>query len=241
MSRLEERVRRLSLVSIFEPLSQEEIERLDGQLTNIHLERGEFLYTPEDRSEKLYVLLKGRVREYKVVDDRELTIVVLETGMVFGEMALTAQEFRGVYAQALEPSEVSVISRKNLEQIILDKPQVGVKIAQVLSERLRWYGTRLEDITLRDVPARLASLILSFIEIEGVVSTHHQLKIPTHYTHRELGTMIGVKREAVTRAFARLQDAGAVELRRRYIFVVNVEALRRIARPTSELVGRFVS
>jgi CRP/FNR family cyclic AMP-dependent transcriptional regulator len=223
MSRLDERVRRLSQVSIFEPLSREEIERLDGQLTHVRLERGEILYTPEDRREHLCVLQKGRVREYKVVDDRELTLVVLETGMVFGEMALTA-----------------VMSRKHLEHIMLDKPEVGVKIAHVLSERLRWYETRLEDITLKDVPARLASLILSLIESQGVVSTHNQLKIPTRFTHRELGTMIGVKREAVTRAFARLQDTGAVELRRRHIFVVNVEALRRLARYTSEFAGPLV-
>src|SRR5215208_4520033 len=156
MSRQEERLRRLSLVSIFDPLSREEIERLDGQLTNVRLERGEILYTPEDRNEKLYILQKGRVREFKVVDDRELTMVVLETGMVFGEMALTAQEFRGVYVEAMEPSEVSVMNRKQLERIILDKPEVGVKMAHALSERLRWYAARLEDITLKDVPARLA-------------------------------------------------------------------------------------
>jgi CRP/FNR family transcriptional regulator len=132
------------------------------------------------------------------------------------------------------------MNRKQLERIILDKPEVGVKMAHALSERLRWYAARLEDITLKDVPARLASLILSLIETEGVVSTYHQLKVPTHYTHRELGTMIGVKREAVTRAFARLQDTGAVELRRRHIFVADVEALRRLARYTTEFAGPIV-
>jgi CRP/FNR family cyclic AMP-dependent transcriptional regulator len=44
------------------------------------------------------------------------------------------------------------------------------------------------------------------------VTRWNQLKIPNHYTHQQLGTMIGAKREAVTRAFARLQDEGAVEL-----------------------------
>jgi len=52
--------------------------------------------------------------------------------------------------------------------------------------------------------------------------------------------MIRVKREAVTRAFVPLQDTGAVELRRRHIFVVNVEALRRLARYSRELARRIV-
>lgn len=233
MSNVDERLRRLSLVNIFEPLSREELERLEGELANVHLESGEFVYTPGDRTGNLYVLQRGRVREYKIIDARELTLIVLETGMVFGELALTNQELRGVYAQAMEPSEVSVISRNHLERLMREKPEVGLEVAHALSERLRWYETRLEDITLKDVPARLASLILLLIETEGVVSTHNQIKIPTHYTHRELGTVIGVKREAVTRAFARLQDLGAVELKRRHIFVVDVESLRRLARYSS--------
>ena len=62
-----------------------------------------------------------------------------------------------------------------------------------------------------------------------MVSGEHRLKIPTHYTHQRLGTMIGANREAVTRAFAQLQDEGIVELRRRLIYVSDVEALGRAA------------
>jgi CRP/FNR family transcriptional regulator, cyclic AMP receptor protein len=66
------------------------------------------------------------------------------------------------------------------------------------------------------------------IESEGVVSGRG-LKVPTRYSHQHLGTMIGVSREAVTRAFAQLQDEGAVELIRRNIYVIDREALERIA------------
>src|SRR5215207_8760487 len=132
-------------------------------------------------------------------------------------------------AQALEPSEISVMSRDQLEHLILEKPQVGVQIMYLLGERLRRCETRLEDITLRDVLARLAGLILSLVDREAVVTRWNLLKIPNHYTHEQLGTMIGAKRESVTRAFARLQDEGAVELRRRLIHVADVQILRRFA------------
>jgi hypothetical protein len=57
-----ERIRLLSLVDIFEPLSTGEIEQLNGQLSDIHLDPGEIFYTPHDRSERLFLLWKGRVR-----------------------------------------------------------------------------------------------------------------------------------------------------------------------------------
>ena len=75
----------------------------------------------------------------------------------------------------------------------------------------------------------MASLIALLLESEGVVTGQHRLKIPTHYTHQHLGTMVGANREAVTRAFAQLQDEGIVELKRRLIYVADVEALRRRA------------
>ena|SRR5215204_2599790 len=221
----EERIRLLSLVDIFDSLSTEEIERLNGQLPDVHLKRGEIFYSPEDRSERLFVLWKGRVRVYKTTDRREFTLAVVEAGTLFGEMALTAQRLQEAYAQAMEKSEVSVIRHEDLERLILEKPEVGLQIVHLLSERLRRYETRLEDITLKDITARLASLILLLLESEGVVGQNY-LKIPTHYTHRQLGTMIGVNREAVTRAFTELQDKGLVELRRRLIYIADAKALR---------------
>ena len=41
--------------------------------------------------------------------------------------------------------------------------------------------------------------------------------------------MIGANREAVTRAFARLREAGAAETKRRYIHVENIETLKAAA------------
>jgi CRP-like cAMP-binding protein len=109
-----ERIRLLSLVDVFEPLSAEEIERLNGQLPDVHLEPGDIFYSPQDRIERLFVLWKGRVRVYKTGDGRQFTLAVVEAGTMFGEMALTAQRLQEAYAQAMEPSEVSVICREDL-------------------------------------------------------------------------------------------------------------------------------
>jgi CRP-like cAMP-binding protein len=225
----EERIRLLSLVDVFDPLSEEEIEQLNGQLFDVHLEPGQIFYTPQDQSERLFVLWKGRVRIYKTTDGREFTLATVEAGTVFGEMALTAQQLQGAYAQAMEPSELSIMHREDLERLMLEKPEVGLQISHLLSERLRRYETRLEDITLKDVSTRLASLLVLLLESEGVVTGDHSLKIPTHYTHQHLGTMVGANREAVTRAFGQLQNEGIVELKRRLIYVPDAEALRRRA------------
>jgi CRP-like cAMP-binding protein len=228
MMPLEEEVQVVSRVEILEPLSEEELRELLRQSPDTHLDPGETFYTPEDTTENLYILKKGRVRIFRQSDGRELTLAEIEPGTIFGEMALTAQRIRGAYAQALEPSILITMSRADLEHLMLNKPEVGIRITHLLSERLHSYEERMEDLTLKDIHARLANLILLLCEGEGVM-TPQDIKIPHHYTHERLGTMIGANREAVTRAFGQLQDEGAVELRRRLIHVSDIEALRRVA------------
>jgi CRP/FNR family cyclic AMP-dependent transcriptional regulator len=228
MMPLEEEVHVLSRAETLDPLSEEDLRGLLKRSRDINLDSGETFFSPEDTSEKLFILKKGRVRIFKTSEGRELTLAEIEPGMIFGEMALTAQRIRGSYAQAMEPSVLISMSRTDLEHIIEENPQVGTRLLHLLSERLAAYESRIEDLTLKDIPARLANLILLLCEGEGV-KTRQDIKIPHHYTHERLGTMIGANREAVTRAFGLLQDEGAVELRRRLIYISNMEALRRIA------------
>ncbi len=225
----EEKIRLLSMVDVLEPLSGEELEEFSRRVPDTHVEQGEIFYTPGDRSEALFMLKRGRVRLYKLAPDGwEFTLAVVEAGTMFGEMALTAQRLREAYAEAMEPSDICVLKSEDLERIVRGNPDVGLRMIRVLSERLRTCETRLEDIGLKDVPARLASLVLQLAESEGVMTSEGP-KIPTHYTHRQLATMIGSSRETVTRAFTRLQESGAVELRRRRIYVKDVAALERVA------------
>jgi CRP/FNR family transcriptional regulator len=226
----EEDIRLFSMVDIFEPLSQGELAKINWKHLDTEVEKGEVFYTPMDLAETLFILKEGRIRLYRMTPEgREFTLNVLESGTVFGEMALTAQRLRNTYAEAMESSKLSTMCRADVERLIMDKPKVGLQLVHLLSERISTYEVRLEDLGLKEVPARLASLILLLIDSQGV-RTSDGYKIPTRYTHQQLGTMIGANREAVTRAFATLRDLGAVELRRRYIHVESIETLERASK-----------
>src|SRR5215207_6283134 len=240
----EEQVRLLAKVDIFESLSKEEIREMLHDLlrrdAEINLGAGEVFYTPRKPDGKLFIFKQGRVRIYKMEASREFTLEVLDAGTVFGEVAFTAHRLRDAYAQATEPSIVLAMERADVERLIQQKPQVGIRMISLLSERLRYYETRMEDVTLKEVPARLASLILFLVESEGV-QVPGEIRIPTSYTHEHLGTMIGANREAVTRAFGRLQDEGVIQIRRRLIYVDDVEALESAAGRVLEEEGEGLS
>ena len=86
----------------------------------------------------------------------------------------------------------------------------------------------MSDVVHKEVPARLASLILQLLDEEGVVRGEQHM-IPTPYTHQQLGTMIGAKRVAVARASRKLREAGAVEVEQSRLRVMDVKSLEQIA------------
>jgi CRP/FNR family transcriptional regulator len=217
------------MVDIFGPLSPEEMEDLAKRTPDTFLERGDVLYSPQDGADRLFILKKGRVQVYEV--DRggeEITLSVIEGGAVFGEMALTGQKLEGLYVRALVPSTVVSLGRDDLEGLIMKKPEVGLRLVRDLAERLHASEARYAGIVGKDVPARLATLILTLVDSEGLVGAE-SYRIPTRYTHEQLASMIGCKRVAVTRAFSRLKEVGAVELRERHIVVKDLGILKGLA------------
>jgi CRP/FNR family transcriptional regulator len=226
---LKKEMRLLSMVDILGPLSEEELEDLAKRAPDTFLERGDILYSPHNGTERLFILKEGRVQLYEIEEGGdEITLSVVEDGNVFGEMALTGQSLEGLYVRALASSTVVSLRREDVEDLITKKPEVGLRLVRELAERLHESERRYADIVGKDVPARLASQILTLVESEGVVSSE-SYRIRNHYTHEQLASMIGCKRVAVTRAFRKLEEGGAVVLKDRRILVKDIGVLKEMA------------
>jgi CRP/FNR family cyclic AMP-dependent transcriptional regulator len=211
-------------VDFLQPLSEEELETLAKRCPDQHYSQGEILSNPWEAGERFFIIKKGRVRVYELgAEGREQTLAEISDGSAFA-----AQRTNGAYTQALEETTIVSLGREDLKEVIRNNPETGVRIIEKLVENLRSSESRLADISLKEVPARLASLILQLCESEGVVS-REGYKIPTHYTHERLGSLIGAKRVAVTRAFKELKESGAVEVSNRYIYIKDVEMLKQQA------------
>ena len=226
---LEEQIRLLSMVDILGPLSDEEMEDLAKRAPDTFLEQEDILYTPKEGTERLFILKKGRVQLYEIGESGdELTLSVIEEGDVFGEMTLTGQSLSGLYVRALTPSTVVSMRREDVEHLIMNKPEVGLRLVRDLALRLHASEARYADVVGKGVPARLATLILTLVDSEGVRSSE-SYRIPTHYTHERLASMIGCGRVAVTRAFRKLEEGRAVQLKDRRILVKDIDALKDLA------------
>jgi CRP/FNR family cyclic AMP-dependent transcriptional regulator len=226
----EDHTKLISGVDLFAPLSLEGIERIAHSIPSKCFDVDEHVFTSAYRGEIFFLLLAGRVRVYRLEAGGEVTIGLLEAGEMFGEAAFTCREGKGSFAQAIAPSEVGFLTRSVFHRLIRREPELGIRVVELLSERLSFYEQRISDIALKKVPARLATVILQLVEQDGVVTGDEGYRILTRYTHEELATMVGAKRVAVSRAMKDSREAGALGHAGRHIVVEDTKALQRIAK-----------
>ncbi len=221
--------RLLAKVDILEPLPPEEVERLALLSSSMRLEAGEAIALDEDR-EMLLLLASGWVRVHEPsAAGPDLTITMVENGTLVGQSGFAVGLSRVLRIEALQPSTLLVVGWEDFEELVFRNPEVGIKTLRLLSERLAVCEGRLSDMVHKEVPARLAGLILRLSDYEGLVVGDGSRRIPTRYTHQQLGSLVGSNREAVTRAMGRLRREGGVEVRNRYIYVTDADVLERLA------------
>jgi CRP/FNR family cyclic AMP-dependent transcriptional regulator len=214
----------LSESDIFCDLSPEEVDQMANMATVTTYSRGQVFYTPDQAGEVLFLLKHGKAQLYRVSPDGEKQVVAtLEAGTVFGEMSLLAQGMYGVSAEALEDCRVWVMSRADLERMLTSHPKFALRVVETLAIRLKEAVARLEDITFKKIPARLASVLL---RLNQEASQKGEI---VGYTHQDLAEMIGTYRETTTQTLSAFRRQGLVKVRRKRVQLLDVEGLKQIA------------
>lgn len=168
----------LSSIDVFRDLPRSEVERLAEATRMITCPRGKVVYRPGEPNEALFLLKTGRIQIVRQsADGKRLISAVLGPHTFFGEMALVGQRFpQDSTAEAVEDALICVLSRTDLERLILQHPKVGLRFLERVSARLLETEAVVEDFAFKTVPARLAGTLLRLAETgpNQLVNASHQ-------------------------------------------------------------------
>ena len=218
-----DKLRYLSELTVFQDLSPREMQELNRIITMSTVPRGRVFYRPEEPGEVLFILKEGRVQLYRISPEgKKLVITTLGPHTLFGEMALLGTKMHNTFAEAIDDCLICVMSRTDLERLILNKPQVALRILEVTGKRLREAEERLENMAFKGIPARLASLLLRLAEEQG----NDEI---AGLTHQDLAESVGTYRETATQVLNDLKAQGLIEIGRKRIKVLDVARLAEIA------------
>ena len=218
-----EKMRYLSELAVFQDLSPREMEELNRITTMSTVQKGRVFYRPEEPGEVVFILKEGKVQLYRISPEgKKLVITTLGSHTLFGEMALLGAKMHNTFAEAVEDCLICVMSRNDLERLILSKPQVALRILEITGRRLRDAEERLENMAFKGIPARLASMLLRLAEEQGTNEI-------TGLTHQDLAESVGTYRETATQVLNDLKAAGYIDIGRKRITVLDVAGLTTVA------------
>lgn len=222
----------LRQVDLFTGVDEREMRTIAERSQMREIPRGHVILRPDERSEIVYVIKAGRVKvSHYSPDGREQILALLDTGDIFGELALvgTAQP---VTVEAFEDTLVCGLHRSDFLSLVERRPELLLHVMKALAERLRVAEEEIADLVFRDVPGRLAALLLRLAEAYGRAEAG-RLRLTLRLTHQDMASMIGATRETVTAVLGRFREDGVIQLDRRQVVIRDPAGLRRLSAPRS--------
>jgi len=181
---------------------KEKIAGLENSVSEIRLEytpkqmiqtypKEHLLFAEGEAGNTMYIIQDGSVKITKVVDNKEVILAVLSKGDIFGEMALLEDKPRAATAEVYEDCTLLAVNRDNFSNLIKDQPDMVVRMATLMSERI-WLLYRQLDNTLIENPlGRLYDALLIQLE-KNRVDINSDEPYQCNFGFKELMGMAGI-------------------------------------------------
>lgn len=213
----------------FQHMRNEELDEVIGFAVERRVPRGTVIFSKGDEGSSMMAVLAGRVRISAVsADGKEVTLNVIGSGEIFGEIALLDGKPRSADATALEDSVLMVVERKNFLPFLLRNEALVERLLSVLCDRLRKTSLVLEEIALFDLPSRLARLLVKLSQDYGRPAPGGGTRIDLKLSQRDLATLVASTRETVNKQLRGWREQGVVDQLAGYLVVRDAGALERM-------------
>lgn len=215
-------------VPIFASLGLDELVEINNLIRSVEYEKGELLFSQGDTGTNLYIVRNGRIKLYTVsADGRQQILRILEPGDFFGELALFQDAPQNCFAEAMEFSQVCLLSRSDMNALLTKKPSVAAALLAAVSARLAQAERFIGDLALKSVEERLVSWLM--MEAETGIDREGEIEIRSSLSREELAHLLGTTIETVSRRLNALQADGLLTLQgHRSIIIRDLDGLKKI-------------
>jgi CRP-like cAMP-binding protein len=215
----------IARVPLFEGLPPGQIEDLAMIVTDQVFRRGETVFSEGEDGNGFYVVITGRVKIFKLSPEgKEQILHFFGPGEPFGEVPVFAGQHFPANAEALEESRIFFFSRKSFVDLVKRNPSLALNMLAVLSKRLRRFAALIDDLSLKEVPGRLAAYLLY---LSDQYKGSKDLELPI--TKTQLASLLGTIPETLSRILGKLSSQGLIETDGRRVRILEKEALRDLA------------
>lgn len=207
---------------LFDGLPSDQIDALNEIAIEKSYQKGQTIFFEGDLGIGFYMVGEGKVKISKIsIAGKEHILHIFGPGEPFGEVPVFHGKPFPATAEAIANSRALFFPRESFVKLVNENPSIALNMLAVLSFRLRRFATQIENLSLKEVPARLAGYLLYLMqEQEG------NKELLLDISKGQLASLLGTIPETLSRIFSKMSDEGLIAVDGRKITVLDVDGLK---------------
>lgn len=207
---------------LFDSLPADQVEALAEIAVIKNYEKGENIFFEGDLGIGFYVVGSGKVKISKVsFAGKEHILHIFGGGEPFGEVPVFNGKPFPATAEALVKTKTLFFPRDKFVFLVGANPSLALNMLAVLSFRLRKFATQIENLSLKEVPARLASYLVYLSEEQ-----ENNMFVDLDISKGQLASLLGTIPETLSRIFSKMNDEGLIQVNGKRITLLDLDGLR---------------
>lgn len=212
-------------VPLFSGLPVDQLEKIASIAIPKTVEKGAVIFSDGETASGFYVVADGSVKIYKMsAEGKEKILHIFGAAEPFGEVPVFSGIKFPANAQAIIKSRLLFFPREAFVHLITENPSLCLNMLAVLSIRLRQFTDQIENLSLKEVPARLASYLLSLSKEQ---KSREMVTLPI--SKGQLAGLLGTISETLSRMFARMALLELIAVEGRRIRILDREGIEALA------------
>ena len=215
----------ISAIPLFKGLPDDQLDAIRQIAVEKHYNKGQTIFTEGDETTGLFVVVDGRIKIYKVSSEgKEQILHIFEAGQSFGEVTVFTGQQLPANAQTLAKSRLLLFPRSAFVGLVTANPSLALNLLAIMSKKLRQFAAQIENLSLKEIPARLASYLIYLAEEQGSGDT-----VTLNVSKGQLASLLGTIPETLSRIFAKLSGQNLIRVEGPKITLLDLQGIEDLA------------
>jgi CRP/FNR family transcriptional regulator len=210
---------------LFKGLPENQLKEIEQIAVNKRFNKGELIFSEGDDGIGFFLVASGLIKIFKVSSEgKEQILHIFGPGEPFGEVPVFSGQQFPASAEAITETRLLFFSRTAFVNLISYNPSLALNMLAVLSLRLRQFTVQIENLSLKEVPGRLAAYLIYVADEQGGADS-----ISLNISKGQLASLLGTIPETLSRIFTRMSNQNLIEVKDRTIRLLDRERLEELA------------
>jgi CRP-like cAMP-binding protein len=224
MKRQAEDRTKLARIPLFQNLSEDAVSRLEDILIEREFSKNENIFTEGDESSGFYIICRGRVKVYKLSSEgKEQILHIVGAKELLGAVSAFAGNPYPANADTMEKTVAYFFPRRDFLLLIRKEPSIVMNMMANLAMRLHHFTQVIENLSLKEVPGRLAAYLLYLCRRSKCSDV-----IEIDVSKGQLASLLGTIPETISRILKKMSEKEILSVSGRKVKLLNKRALQDI-------------